>query len=64
MRGSVRAPRFFSVPSRPVAAISRDLSPLLQAHRSSRHQGETDPIHDERAIPMGCLWVVRAVAEY
>ena len=64
MRGSVRAPRFFSVPLKGHHGHSRDLSPRLQAHRSSRHQGETDPIHDERAIPMGCLWVVRAVAEY
>jgi len=41
MRGSVRAPRFFSVPQA-ITAIHWDLSPLLQARRSHRLEGETD----------------------
>jgi hypothetical protein len=36
MRGSVRAPRFFQRPLKAITATLRDLSPLLQAHRSHR----------------------------
>ncbi len=38
MRGSVRAPRFFSVLARPSRPFLRTLSPLLQAHRRPRQK--------------------------
>jgi hypothetical protein len=64
MRGSVRAPRFFSVPLKGHHGHSRDWSPLLQAHRSLALNGAADPIYVDAPYRWAVLEASEAVAEY
>jgi hypothetical protein len=64
MRGSVRAPRFFSVPFKAITATPGTYRPSCKPIAVRALKGAADPIHFQRAIPMGCLEGSEAVAEY